>query len=251
MQNSTPFPNPLSVPFPYCLSEPLSRAYARAREASAEGAPTARDIFAAYARATEEANARADVGAGDDADPADTAGQLDITELLGVMREPIAWVFTLAERRAQGDPVDLAAIGRVRDAALHRVDTIIAGSAPIDPPRIRAADVLTVATLLVGTLEPSFVRRAAQMLGDGIIEALAAVLPLAPMMKDIASAPGPGAEPRARDSAASSWYCDYVPRAAVPFAGPYPGALGVPLAVPHIPRSFVPPWYWPPAGFPF
>jgi hypothetical protein len=168
-----------------------------------------------------------------------------------VMREPIAWVFTLAERRAHGDPVDLAAIQRVRDAALHRVDTIIAGSAPVDPPRIRAADVLTVATLLVGTLEPSFVHRAAQMLGDGIIEALAAVLPFAPMMKDGVSPPGPGAEPGMRDSAAPSWYCDYISRVAAPFAGPYAGALGVPLAVPHIRRSLVPPWYWPPAGFPY
>jgi hypothetical protein len=255
VQNSTPFPNPFSVPFPYCLSESLARAYAHARERRADGAPTASDVFAAFARATEQADARADEhaedGAGDDADPDDLTGQLDIAEIVGVMREPIAWVFTLAERRAQGDPVDLAAIQRVRDAALHRVDAIIAGSAPTDPPRIRAADVLTVATLLVGTLDPSLLHRAAQMLGGGIIDALAAVLPLAPMVNDVMSAQGPGAEPHARDSAASSWYSDYVQRAAAPFAGPYAAALGVPLAVPHLPRPLVPPWYWPHPGFPF
>ena len=255
MQSSNPFPNPLTVPFPYCLSEALARAYARAREQSAGASPSPSDIFAAYARSHEHAQHHPDEhakdGAGDGSDPSGTASRLDIAELLGVLREPIAWVFTLAERRAQGDPVDLAAIQRVRDAALHRVDAIIAGSAHTEPPRIRAADLLTVASLLIGTLDPAIVQRATQTLGGGLVDALSALLPLAPAIAgDAASGLGACAGSRAPDPLAPFFPCDHVPHATVPFAALY-GALGMPVSGPLLLRRLAPPWYWPHVGIAF
>lgn len=254
MQNSNPSPNPSSVPFPYCLSESLARAYLRARETTAGAAPTAADIFAVFARGPEPESSGD--SAPDDDDPDAVAGQVDIAELLGVMREPIAWVFTLAERRADGDPVDLAAIQRVRDAALHRVDAIIAGAAPADPPRIRPADVLTVAGLLVGALDPAIVQRAAQIAGAGITDALGALLPLAPLIaselvRTPGSAPSAGVAPHAPGPVSPAWLYDYLPRAAVPFASAYAGPIGTPFTTPHLPRAVVPPWYWPHSLFAF
>lgn len=240
MQNSNPSPNLSSVPFPYCLNEALARAYVQAREAGAGTAPSASDIFAAFARAHDpEQPSGATAVDGDD--PGAVAGHVDIAELLGVLREPIAWVFTLAERRAEGDPVDLAAIERVRDAALHRVDAIIAGAAPADAPRIRATDVLTVASLLVGTLDPAIVQRAAQIVGGGITEALSALLPFAPTIaSEFASTPPACSAPHAHGPVVPPWYGDYLAHAGVPFAGPYAGALG---GV-HVLRAVVPPWPW-------
>lgn len=240
MQNSNPSPNLSSVPFPYCLHEALARAYVHARDASAGAAPSASDIFAAFAHAHDpEQPSGATAGDGDE--PAAVAGQVDIAELVGVMREPIAWVFTLAERRAEGDPVDLAAIQRVRDAALYRVDAIIAGAAPVDAPRIRATDVLTVASLLVGTLDPAIVQRAAQIVGGGITDALSALLPLVPTIaSEFTSTPHACSAPHARGPVVPPWYGDYLAHAAVPFAGAYPGPLGGA----HVLRAVVPPWHW-------
>jgi hypothetical protein len=226
VQNSNPFPNLSSVPFPYCLNEALARAYVRAREASAGTAPSASDIFAAFAHA-HDPEQRSGTSAVDGDEPAAVGGLVDIPELLGVMREPIAWVFTLAERRAEGDAVDLAAIDRVRDAALHRVDAIIAGAAPADAPRIRATDLLTVASLLVGTLDPAIVQRATQIVGGGITDALSALLPLAPTIaSEFMSTPHACSPPHARGPVVPPWYGDYVAHAAVPFAGVYLGPLG-------------------------
>ena len=173
--------NPFSVPFPYYLSEALARAYARAQEANPGAAPSPSDIFAAFARGHTPPGspaAPAAAGASDSADPSATCGRVDRAELLAVMREPIAWVFTLAERGAQGDQIDLAAIDRVRGAILHRVDAIISGAVASEPPRIRTADLLTLAGLLVGTLDPALVRHAVQALSGGFIEAIGALWPL-------------------------------------------------------------------------
>jgi hypothetical protein len=253
--------NPFSVPFPYCLSEALARAYARAQEANPGAAPNPGDIFAAFAQGhTPPGNpaAPADAGAVDSVDPG-AVGLLDRAELLAVMRAPIAWVFTLAERRAQGDQVDLAAIERVRDAILHRVDAIIVGAVASEPPRIRAADLLTVASLLVGTLDPAIVRHAVQTLGGGLIDALGSLGTLWPLVPsvadDAAGAPGPYPETCASDAGATHACCDHVAPHAAPFASPYGVPLGVPYGAlfggPHMPRPPVPPWYWPHVGFPF
>ncbi|TMQ14574.1 MAG: hypothetical protein E6J90_26730 [Deltaproteobacteria bacterium] len=252
--------NPFSVPFPYCLSETLARAYARAHEASPNTAPSAGDIFAAFAHGhappgTHPADP-ATAGASDDTDPGAARGLLDRGELLAVMREPIAWMFTLAERRAEGDRVDGEAIERVRDAILYRVDAIIAGAVASEPPRIRAADLLTVASLLVGTLDPAIVRHAVQTLGGGVIEALGALWPLIPSIAgDAADAPGSCPESCASEPGATHVHYGYVPRTAASFASPYGWPLGVaygaPFGGPHMPRSPVPPWYWPHVGIPF
>jgi hypothetical protein len=172
------------------------------------------------------------------------------------MREPIAWVFTLAERGAQGDQIDLAAIDRVRGAILHRVDAIIAGAVASEPPRIRAADLFTVASLLVDTLDPAIVRHAVQTLGGGVIEALGALWPLIPSIAgDAADAPGSCPESCASEPGATHVHYDYVPRIPASFASPYGWPLGVayglPFGGPHMPRPPVPPWYWPHVGIPF
>ncbi|HEX7836717.1 MAG TPA: hypothetical protein VF469_04590 [Kofleriaceae bacterium] len=168
MQNSNPSP----VPFPFCLDETLARAYARAREACAGAEPSSTDIYAAYTAGQPQAQTNGH-------DPGASAGRLDVGELIDVLRGPIEWVFTLAERRAQGEPVDLAAIHRVREAIRFRLDSTIAGDgASEDRPRIRATDLLTVASLLVGTLDPAVVQRAALGVGGSIANALATVLQL-------------------------------------------------------------------------
>jgi hypothetical protein len=253
VQNSNPFPNLSSVPFPYCLHDSLARAYVRARESSAGTAPTASDIFAAFAHAHEPEQPSGATAVDSDEATA-VAGLVDIAELLSVMREPIAWVFTLAERRAEGDPVDLAAIDRVRDAALHRVDAIIADTAPADAPRIRATDVLTVASLLVGTLDPAIIARAAQIVGGGITDTLSALLPLVPTIaSEFVSTPHACGGAHTRPPVGPPWYAEYLAHVATPFAdgysgplgGSYPGPLGgAPGLRAHVLRAVVPPWPW-------
>jgi len=247
-----------SVPFPYCLSEALARAYARAQEANPGAAPSAGDIFATFARGhTPQGSpaAPAQAGASDGADPGVRSGLVDRAELLAVMREPIAWVFTLAERGTQGDQIDLAAIERVRGAILHRVDAIIAGAVASEPPRIRAADLLTVASLLVGTLDPAIVRHAVQTLGGGVVNALGALGALWPLVPsvadDAAGAPESCPGSFASEPSATHVHYDYIPRTGgAPFASPYGWPYGVPFGGPHVPRPPVPPWYWAHLGFP-
>lgn len=242
-----------SVPFPYCLSEALARAYARAQEANPGAAPSAGDIFATFARGhTPQGSpaAPAEAVASDGADPGARSGLVDRAELLAVMREPIAWVFTLAERGTQGDQIDLAAIERVRGAILHRVDAIIAGAVASEPPRIRAADLLTVASLLVGTLDLAIVRHAVQALGGGVVEALGALWPLIPSMAgDAAGAPEADPGSCASEPSATHVHYDYIPRTGAPFASPYGWPYGVPFGGPHVPRPPVPHWYWAHLGF--
>lgn len=240
MQNSNPFPNLSSVPFPYCLNEALARAYVHARDASAGAAPSASDIFAAFARGPVQEEPSGDTALDGD-DPGAVAGQVDIAELVGVMREPIAWAFTLAERRADDDLVDLAAVQRVREAALYRVDAIITGAEPSDAPRIRATDLFTVASLLVGTVDPAIVQRAAHSIRGAITEALSALLPLAPTIaSEFANTPHAWSAPHARGPVVPPWHGDHFTHAAVPFAGAYPGRLGGA----HVVRAVVPPWPW-------
>jgi hypothetical protein len=102
-----------------------------------------------------------------------TADQLlDGAELLRVIREPIEWILTLAYQLADGDPVDVAAIVRLRAAFYAR----LAGR----PTGIRKTDLLVVFGLLVSALDPSVVVRAvSNKIGDGIAAMLGSESPLA------------------------------------------------------------------------
>lgn len=91
---------------------------------------------------------------------------IDGADLLRVIREPIEWMLALAARLAGDDPVDLAAIARLRAALLAR----LAGQ-----PACRKTDVLIVFGLLVGALDPSAVVRAvSDTIGDGFAAVLGA-----------------------------------------------------------------------------
>jgi hypothetical protein len=242
--------NSSSVPFPYCLHDALARAYAHAQEVHAGAAPSVRDIIAAFAHghAPVPPGAPARGGANDGGAPASVGGLLEMPELFAVMREPIAWVFTLAERRAQGDVVDLEAIERMRDAVLHRIDAIVAGAVASEPPRIRAADLLTVAGLLVDSLNPAIVRRAVQMLSAGLVEALGVLWPLiSPPVDDTEPALDGCCGSCGPDSGATHVDYHHCALRATPFAI----RCAMPFSAPCIPRPPAPPWCWPFVNFPF
>jgi hypothetical protein len=73
-------------------------------------------------------------------------------ELFRILREPIEWLLSLAHRLAIDDPVDLAAVQRVRAAMLARLTGQTVG--------LRARDALIVFGLLVSALDPLVVIRA-------------------------------------------------------------------------------------------
>ena len=102
-----------------------------------------------------------------------TADQLlNGAELLGVIREPVEWILALAHQLADGDPVDVAAIVRLR-AAFH---ARLAGR----PTGIRKTDLLVVVGILVSALDPSVVVRAiSDTIGDGLAAVFGSESPLA------------------------------------------------------------------------
>jgi hypothetical protein len=102
--------------------------------------------------------------AGDD-DERTVEELLDGADLLREIREPIEWILALAHELAGADPVDVAAVARLR-AAFH---ARLAGL----PVRIRKSDLLVVAGLLIAAFDPSVVLRA---VSETISEGLAAVL---------------------------------------------------------------------------
>lgn len=257
MQNSTPSRNPVSAPS--LLQTLLEHAFLGARSASPGAAPTGGDIPG------PDPALGADPAVGDfDSDATDTAdmdavGRLELAELLGVLRDPIEWVFTLAERRAQGDPIDIAAIHRVRDAVLHRVNAVIVGGPRAEPPRIRSADLWTVANLLIDTIDPSLVERVLRGVGTSITDVFVAGLPFDPSLVAhlggaAAAIPGPHMPP----SIAPSWYGSGIPaRPVAPFGygGSIPHLTGLcggacgglcpsSLAAAHALRPIAPPWWW-------
>jgi hypothetical protein len=96
---------------------------------------------------------------------------LDGTELLRVLRELIEWILALAHRISGGDPVDIAAIARLR-AAFHAQ---LAGR----PIGIRKTDLLIVFGLLFEALDPSVVfRTVSGTIGDGLAAVLGSESPL-------------------------------------------------------------------------
>jgi hypothetical protein len=257
VQNPTPSRNPVSSPS--LLQTLLEHTFLGVRPASAGAGPTRGNIPGADpAPGVDPSIGDADTDVETDApDTADAGGRLELAELLGVLRDPIEWVFTLAERRAHADPVDIAAIHRVRDAVLHRVNAVIVGTPCAEPPRIRSADLWTVAGLLIDTLDPSLVERVLRGVGSSIADVLVAGLPFDPSLvaqlgRAAAPIPGPDVPP----PFAPSWYLGAIPpRAVAPFgygaamphlAGLCGGScLGLcpgSLAAAHALRSLVPPW---------
>jgi hypothetical protein len=247
VQNSNPSRNP--IPSPSLLQTLLEHTFLGARRASAGAAPTGGDIpDVDAARGADPAVGATDAtdatDTGDTGDTSESVGRLELAELLGVLRDPIEWVFTLAERRAQGDPVDIAATHRVRDAVLHRVNAIIVGAPWAEPPRIRPADLWTVADLLIDTLDPSLVQRVMRGVGTRIADVLAVGLQFDPsLVAHLGRAAAPFTAPFTAPDVTPSWY-----GAATPYVvGPYPGAF----AAPHALRTAVPPWCWPQSPFAF
>lgn len=265
MQNLNPSHNPVS--YPSLLQQLLERTLFGARPASAGAAPMPADIPGAdAARANDPADDHTGIGveaAGDVGDPGDAAGRLDLAELLGVMRDPIEWVFTLAERRAKADPVDVAAIHRVRDAVLHRINAIIVGAPSAESPRIRSTDLLTVGGFLFDALDPSLVQRALGSVRTGLADALNAMLQVELAGNEADAAvpfPGNGAP----SMAPPPWCGAAIPVRVItpsvpygapplypsaPYGAPWPyasGPYGAPcvasLAAPHVLRPAVPPW---------
>ena len=97
---------------------------------------------------------------------------LDGASLLRVVREPVEWLLTLAHRLSACDPVDTAAVDRVR-AAFH---ARLAGR----PSGVRTTDLLVVFGLVVGALDPSIVLRAvSETIGDGLAAVLGSEASLA------------------------------------------------------------------------
>jgi hypothetical protein len=258
VQNSNPSRNSFSSSL---LQDLLEHTLFGARPAPA-GAPTPGDMPSAHAApgddlADEDADAddRADTGEDGDPDDDDDASRLELAELLAVLRDPIAWVFTLAERHAQGDPIDIAAIHRVREAVVHRVNAII-GEVPPDAEsaRIRSADLLTVGSHLIGTLDPGFVKRVMQSVGTRIADVFTAGLQIDPSLAYLgrAAAPVPGTDvptpfpPWHFGATAMRPVAPCGCGASMPHAS---AAYGGTLVGLHAPRPVVPPWCW--HQFPF
>ena len=259
MQN--PSRNPVSSPS--LLQTLLEHTFLGARPASAGAAPTRGDIPGADpAPGVDPSIGDADTDVETDAtDTADAGGRLELAELLGVLRDPIEWVFTLAERRAHADPVDIAAIHRVRDAVLHRVNAVIVGTPCAEPPRIRSADLWTVAGLLIDTLDPSLVERVLRGVGSSIADVLVAGLPFDPSLvahlgRAAAPIPGPHVPPPWYLGAipsrpvAPSWYGAALPHLAGLYGGSCQGLCPGSLAAAHV-RPTVPPWFWSQSPIPF
>jgi hypothetical protein len=254
VHNSNPSPNP-SGPFPSFLHDLLERALLGVRQASAGSAPTVPDNCADTPRGGEHAGTHDT----DTAKATDDVGRLELAELLGVLREPIEWVFTLAERHAHDDPVDIAAIHRVRDAVRNRVNAIMVGAPSVGTLRIRPADLLTVTSLLVAAVDPNLVQRAVRGVGNSIADALIVMLQFDPsLVADLEGEPGTVAEqPHAPRSVASSWYIGPIPTCAAArswYAPPTPPMAmrcSGPFMGPPISRPITPPWFRPHFRFAF
>lgn len=189
MQNSNPSHNPSLVPPPLSLDEALARAYERARASILAGEPVSSDLFGAFTACTNEhpddkAGPHATAEPRDDGAPAgggDPAGGVRVTldELLPVFRDPIDWALARAARHAQGDSIHLAALGRVRAAYQSRMAWIGSGGAlGAARPTLRPTDVLTVAGLFIGSIDPSFAQRTSIGMRESLLDALAEMIPL-------------------------------------------------------------------------
>jgi hypothetical protein len=144
--------------------------------------------------------------------PAGGAG-VTLDELLPVFREPIERALARAERHAEGDPIDLAALDRLRAAYQSRLAWIASGGLLGEAClNLRPTDVLTVAGLLIGSIDSGFAQRASVGMREGLLDALADLIPLG-----LANAPGS----RAASYSSGPFVCgDGIPRAVTPFGPP-------------------------------
>ncbi len=233
MQNSNPSHTSPGPAAPSIEDEAFARAYERARARILAGARSAGDLVAAllgrcdeqprdHARPLGTAAAPNHVGASGDSEPRvdhrdapDNRARVTLDELLPVFREPIEWALARAEQHAQGDPLDLAALDRVRAAYRSRLAWIGSGGALGEArPKLRPTDMITVAGLVVGSIDPSFAQRVAAGAREGLLDALADLVPLG-----LADAPD---EAGAAHPASTFWYIDEIPDAPVPFGTPVP-----------------------------
>lgn len=234
MQNSNPSHTP---PPPQELSpETLARAYERAVRRMRKGDHGTGSLFAALIGESPDASARPrsttapQVAAEpherdariDHGNPPAGGAPVTLDELLPVFREPIEWALARAERHAEGDPVDLAALDRVRAAYQTRLVWIASGGLLGEArPSLRPTDVLTVAGLLIGSIDAGFAQRVSVGMREGLLDALADLIPLG-----LANAPGSQAAPYP----AGQFGCgDGIPHAVTPFGPP-------PLPRPTVPR---------------
>lgn len=219
MQNSNPSHTLSVVPPPPSLDEALARAYERVRARILAGEPVSGDLLGAFTPRTAEpidkARPQAAAEPRDDGAPRDPAAGARVTldELLPVFRGPIEWALARAERHAQGDPVDLAALDRVRAAYQSRLAWIgSSGWLGAERPNLRTTDLLTVAGLFVDSIDPSLLRRASVGTREGLLGALAEMIPLG-----LAYAPGAAAPAH---PAAPVCCGDHIPSAPAPFGPP-------------------------------
>src|SRR4051812_45474905 len=202
MQNSAPSHPPSPTPPSMSIVEVLARAYERVRARILAGEPISDDLFSAFTARTDEhpdektrlhdtAAPHAPAEPHEDrarADRSDSAGPARVTldELLPVFRHPIEWALTRAERHAQGDPVDLAALGRVRAVYHSRLASISSGGALGEAlPKPRPTDLISVAGLVISSIDPTFAQRIATAARESVLDALAELTSLG-----LAHAPG-------------------------------------------------------------
>jgi hypothetical protein len=174
-------------------------------DASARSRSTAAPHVAAE---PHERDARTDSGN----PPADSA-PITLNELLSVFREPIEWALARTEQHADGDPIDLAALGRVRAAYQTRLAWITSGGLLGEPrPSLLPTDVLTVAGLLIGSIYAGFAQRVSVGMREGMLDVLADLI-----LPDLGDAPGSQAAPYPAGPLGCG---DGIPHAVTPFGPP-------------------------------
>jgi hypothetical protein len=195
----------------------LARAYERARDRVLAGDPLAAELFSVLTSCTDEFPDEKTMPCGpavSDAVGAPGLGvRVTLDELLPVCREPIEWVLARAERQAQGNPADLAALARVRAAYQSRLTWIGTGGALGQAtPNLRPTDLLTVAGLFASSIDPTFAQRASAGLRDSFHNALTAVIPLvqahSPSMIEASRSP------------ATLWFLNAIADTPAPFGPP-------------------------------
>jgi hypothetical protein len=218
VQNSNPSHTPTPVPPPLSFEDARARAYERARVRIIASEPAWRDLLGAFTTRTDQppddkARPLAAAEPRDDGAHANPPGGARVTldELLPVFRDPIEWALARAERHAQGDPLNLAALDRARAAYQSRMAWIGSdGALCAARPTLRPTDVLTVAGLVIGSIDPSFAQRTSIGMRDSLLDALAEMIPIG-----VACAPGAAAPP------AEPFCCgDHIPGASAPFGPP-------------------------------
>ncbi len=222
MQNLNLSHNP--SPPPSLSTETLARAYERAVRRMRQGDHGTGSLFAALVGELPDDSARPRSTAApqvaaepherdasiDRGDPPAAGAPVTLDELLPVFREPIEWALARAERHADADPVDLAALDRVRAAYYSRLTWIASGGLLGEArPSLRPADVLAVAGLLIGSIDSGFAQRVSAGMREGLLDALADLI--------LADEPGAGA---ASYPSGASGCGDGIPQAVAPFGPP-------------------------------